>query len=60
MSSVTSEKAFEKAFEITKDDNIKVAVSEYLKNACYRFSYDDEAYKEKYDKYDAIVKAARQ
>ena len=51
---------FEKAFEITKDDNIKVAVSEYLKNACYRFSYDDEVYKEKYDKYDAIVKAARQ
>ena len=51
---------FEKAFEVTKDDNIKVAVSEYLKNACYRFSYDDEAYKEKYDKYDAIVKAARQ
>ncbi|MBO4469609.1 MAG: tetratricopeptide repeat protein [Bacteroidales bacterium] len=51
---------FEKAFEVTKDDNIKVAVSEYLKNACYRFSYDDESYKEKYDKYDAIVKAARQ
>ena len=51
---------FEKAYEITKDDNIKVAVCEYLKNACYRFSYDDETYKEKYDKYDAIVKAARQ
>ena len=51
---------FEKAFETTKEDNIKVAVSEYLKNACYRFSYDDETYKEKYDKYDAIVKAARQ
>ena len=51
---------FEKAFEITKEDNIKVAVSEYLKNACYRFSYDDPVYKEKYDKYDAIVKAARQ
>ena len=51
---------FEKAFEITKDDSIKVAVSEYLKNACYRFSYDDPVYKEKYDKYDAIVKAARQ
>ena len=51
---------FEKAFEVTKDDNIKVAVSEYLKNACYRFSYDDEGYKAKYEKYDAIVKAARQ
>ncbi len=51
---------FEKAYEITKDDNIKVAVSEYLKNACYRFSYDDPVYKEKYDKYDAIVKAAKQ
>ena len=51
---------FEKAFEITKEDGIKVAVSEYLKNACYRFSYDDPVYKEKYDKYDEIVKAARQ
>ena len=51
---------FEMAFEVTKDDNIKLAVCEYLKNACYRFSYDDPVYKEKYEKYDAIVKAARQ
>ncbi|MBP5488044.1 MAG: tetratricopeptide repeat protein [Bacteroidales bacterium] len=51
---------FEKAYDVTKDDNIKVAVCEYLKNACYRFSYDDPVYKEKYEKYDAIVKAARQ
>lgn len=51
---------FEKAYETSKDEGIKVAVCEYLKNACYRFSYDDPAYKEKYDKYTAIVNASKQ
>lgn len=50
---------FEKAYETSKDESIKVAVCEYLKNACYRFSYDDPAYKEKYDKYTAIVNASK-
>lgn len=46
---------FELAFAITKDDSIKVAIAEYLKNACYRFS-DDPVYAEKYKKYNAVVK----
>lgn len=46
---------FEKAFAISKDAGIKKAVSEYLKNACYRFSGED-VYLEKYRKYDGIVK----
>lgn len=46
---------FEKAFAISKDAGIKKAVSEYLKNACYRFSSED-VYLEKYRKYDGIVK----
>ena len=55
---------FEKAFDITKDDGIKVAICEYLKNACYRFCYDknyneDPYYKAKYDKYNEIAKAAQ-
>lgn len=48
---------FEKAFEISKDDSLKVNICEYLKNACYRFVGDDASYQEKYDKYSAIVKA---
>lgn len=41
---------FEKAFEITKDPEVKISVAEYLKNACFRFR-TDEAYQAKYDFY---------
>ncbi len=46
---------FEKAFEITKDKNIKVNIAEYLKNIYYRFRDEDPKYKEAYDRYDKIV-----
>lgn len=46
---------FETAYALTKDTNIKVAVAEYLRNACYRFS-TDPAFEAKYKKYNAIVK----
>lgn len=46
---------FEKAFEVTKDQNIKSSIAEYLKNIYYRFSSTDEKYMEGYKKYDAIV-----
>ena len=47
---------FEQAFAITKDQNIKVSIAEYLKNIYYRFSTDpDPKYMEGYKKYDAIV-----
>ncbi|MDD7135955.1 MAG: tetratricopeptide repeat protein [Bacteroidales bacterium] len=46
---------FEKAFEITKDESIKMTVAEYLKNANYRFSSQDPSYKEAYDKYNAYL-----
>ena len=39
----------------TKDEEIKVNVAEYLKNACYRFISEGDEYKAKYDKYSAIV-----
>lgn len=50
---------FEKAFEVTKDENIKSSIAEYLKNIYYRFSSTDEKYMEGYKKYDAIVAANR-
>ena len=46
---------FEKAFNMTKDDSLKVSLAEYLKNACYRFASEDENYKAAYDKYAKIV-----
>ena len=47
---------FEKAFDLTKDDAIKLSVAEYLKNACFRFRAD-EVYLQKYNKYNEIVAA---
>ena len=46
---------FEKAFNITKDNSLKVNIAEYLKNACYRFASEDETYKTAYEKYAKIV-----
>lgn len=46
---------FEKGFEITKDDALKVNIAEYLKNACYRFQSEDDNYKAAYEKYSQIV-----
>ena len=47
---------FEKAFEISKDDSLKVNIAEYLKNICYRFSSKDPKYEAGYNKYNTIVK----
>lgn len=49
---------FEKAFEITKDPELKVSIAEYLKNACFRFREEGAEYQAKYDKYNEIVNAA--
>ena len=45
---------FEKAYEITKDNEIKLTIAEYIKNACFRFR-DDPAYQEKYEKYESYL-----
>ena len=47
---------FEKAFEICKDNGIKVNIAEYLKNIYYRFSSKEAKYEEGYKKYNEIVK----
>lgn len=46
---------FEKAYEISKDDSLKSSISEYLKNACYRFRDEDPSYQAKYEKYNAAI-----
>ena len=42
---------FEKAFGISKDEEIKKSMAEYIKNACFRFRSEEE-YKQKLDKYN--------
>ena len=46
---------FEKAFTISKDNEIKVSIAEYLKNIYYRFRDQDPKYMEGYQKYSSIV-----
>lgn len=45
---------FEKAYEVTKDNEIKTTIAEYIKNACFRFR-DDPEYQAKYEKFNEIV-----
>ena len=42
---------FEKAYEITKSDETKTGIAEYLKNACFRFRTESQEYMDKYNKY---------
>ena len=42
---------FEKAIEVSKDNEFKLGVAEYLKNATYRFRETDPSMAEKYEKY---------
>ena len=49
---------FEKAFEITKDNEIKLSIAEYIKSACFRFR-DDPAYQAKYEKYEAFISSSK-
>lgn len=47
---------FEKAIEITKDEQVKSSIASYLKNICYRLQDDpDPKYKEGYEKYSAMA-----
>ena len=50
---------FEKAFEITKAENVKVGVAEYLKNAYYRFREESPEYMAGYEKYSKITAAGK-
>ena len=50
---------FEKAYNVARDNEIKVNVAEYLKNIYYRFSSKDAKYEEGYKKYNEIVKTGQ-
>lgn len=50
---------FEKAYNVTKDDSLKVSIAEYLKNIYYRFVTKGDKYEAGYKKYDEIVKTGQ-
>ena len=50
---------FEKAYAVSKDNEIRVNIAEYLKNIYYRFSSDSQEYMDAYKKYDEVVKTGQ-
>ncbi len=50
---------FEKAFAVSKDNQLKVSIAEYLKNIYYRFSSEGPEFEAGYKKYDEIVKTGQ-
>jgi len=47
---------FEKAYNVSKDNELRVNIAEYLKNIYYRFSSNGPEYEAGYKKYDEVVK----
>ena len=50
---------FEKAYNITKDNQLKVSSAEYLKNIYYRFISNGPDYEAGYNKYNEVVKTGQ-
>lgn len=50
---------FEKAIKITKGDNIKDGLAEYLRNIYGHFKEDGKKYQDAYDKYNRIVEESK-
>ena len=46
---------FEMAYKVSKDNEVKVSIAEYLKNACYRFRDESPELADKYQKYYDVV-----
>lgn len=46
---------FEKAYNMTKNEEIKPSLAEYLKNSYYRFREEDPKYQAGYDKFSKLV-----
>ena len=50
---------FEKAYNVSKDDSLRVNIAEYLKNIYYRFSSEGPEYEAGYKKYNEVVKTGK-
>ena len=47
---------FEKAFSISKNQDVKMAIAEYLRNIYFRFREKSDEYMQKYETYQAMLK----
>jgi tetratricopeptide (TPR) repeat protein len=56
---LNSLKPFESAYNMSKDDSLKLNIAEYLKNIYYRFYSKGAEYEEGYNKYNQIVKSGQ-
>lgn len=54
---IKSIEPFEKAFEISDDEDVKMSAAEYLKNATFRLRSKDAKFQEAYDKYNAYTQS---
>ncbi len=50
---------FEKAYNVSQDNTLRVNIAEYLKNIYYRFSSEGAEYEAGYRKYDNVVKTGQ-
>ena len=50
---------FEKAYNVSKDDSLRVNIAEYLKNIYYRFSSEGPEFEAGYKKYNEVVKTGK-
>ena len=50
---------FEKAYNMSKDDSLRVNIAEYLKNIYYRFYSKGAEYEAGYNKYNEVVKTGQ-
>ena len=52
-------KPFEQAYNMSKDDSLRVNIAEYLKNIYYRFYSKGAEYEAGYNKYNEVVKTGQ-
>ena len=52
-------KPFEQAYNLSKDNSLRVNIAEYLKNIYYRFYSKGAEYEEGYKKYNEVVKSGQ-
>ena len=50
---------FEAAYNMSKDDSLRVNIAEYLKNIYYRFYSKGADYEAGYNKYNEVVKTGQ-
>ena len=56
---LNSLKPFESAYNMSKDDSLKLNIAEYLKNIYYRFYSKGAEYEAGYNKYNEVVKSGQ-